>query len=94
MPAYGGPSSRGIGGSEYAPPSGPPPPGGDYRGEGAAVGEKKNNDKRNMLIGAAGGLAVGAVGAAVIAEALGMFSRLYQLMFPKLLPFLVDTQVY
>lgn len=71
MPAYNGSASRGFGDSGYAPPSGPPP--GSNYGEGAVV-EKKNNDKRNMMIGAAGGLAVGAVGAAVIAEALGMFN--------------------
>lgn len=74
MPAYGDYAGRGVvGGSEYGPPSGPPP-GAEYRGDdGAVVGEKKDHDKRNMMIAAAGGLAVGAVGAAVIAEAFGMF---------------------
>lgn len=82
MPAYGGSgASRGFGGGDaYGAPSGPPP-GADYRGDGAVAGEKKNNDKRNMILGAAGGLAVGAVGAAVIADALGMFPVLL-LSFP------------
>lgn len=73
MPAYNGAGagSRGFGGSEYAPPSGPPP-GGDYRGEGA-VGEK-DNTKRNLALGVVGGVAAGVIGAVVVDEALGMFN--------------------
>lgn len=70
MPAYGDyDSSRGA---EY----GGAPPSGDYRGSETAVAEapKEDHDKRNMMLAAGGALAVGVVGGAVIAEALGMFS--------------------
>lgn len=52
--------------NNYPPPQGPPP--GQYNDSQADSGR---SDKTNMLIGAAGGLAVGAVGGALIAEALG-----------------------
>jgi hypothetical protein len=45
------------------------PPGGDYS---HSKGEKSDkDDKSKMLLGAAGGLAVGAVGGALVANALG-----------------------
>lgn len=71
MPAYGDyAGSRGAGG-DFAPPSGPPP-GGDYRGyDGSQQKPKEDHDKRNMMLAAGGALAVGAIGGAVIAEALG-----------------------
>lgn len=72
MPAYGDyTGSRGAGG-DFAPPSGPPP-GGDYRGyDGSQQKPKEDHDKRNMMLAAGGALAVGAIGGAVLAEALGM----------------------
>lgn len=72
MPAYGDyAGSRGAGG-DFAPPSGPPP-GGDYRGYGDEQQKpKEDHDKRNMMLAAGGALAVGAVGGAILAEALGL----------------------
>lgn len=72
MPAYGDyAGSRGADG--YAPPSGPPP-GDDYRGQGGYMEQKpkEDHDKRNMMLAAGGALAVGVVGGAVLAEALGL----------------------
>lgn len=81
MPAYGDyAGSRGAGG-DFAPPSGAPP-GGDYRGyDGSQQKPKEDHDKRNMMLAAGGALAVGAIGGAVLAEALGMSS------FPNSFPF-------
>jgi hypothetical protein len=42
--------------------------------------ESKDKDKKNMMIGVAGGLAVGAIGGAVIANAIGEPSTLLPLI--------------
>ncbi|KAG8163930.1 hypothetical protein KVR01_005848 [Diaporthe batatas] len=57
---YASPPPQGYG----APPGAPY--GQDYRGQE----EKKDNSTRNVMLGAAGGLAVGAIGGALIADAL------------------------
>lgn len=90
MPAYGDyAGSRGAGGeSGYASGGGG---GGEYRGDQGGYGgggvveqEKKDNDKRNMMLAAGGALAVGVIGGAVIAEALGMCCLLFPFSFPLL----------
>lgn len=71
--AYASPPPQGYG----APPGAPPgaPYGQDYRGQEGYPSEQKkekDNSTRNMMLGAAGGLAVGAIGGALIADALSM----------------------
>lgn len=87
MPAYGDyAGSRGAEGG-YAAGA----PGGEYRGDQGGYGggeqQKKDNDKRNMMLAAGGALAVGAIGGAVLAEALGAYLLflLSNLLFTKLL---------
>lgn len=65
---YASPPPQGYG----APPGAPY--GQDYRGQEGYPSEekKKDNSTRNVMLGAAGGLAVGAIGGALIADALGM----------------------
>ncbi|EEU45249.1 uncharacterized protein NECHADRAFT_93840 [Fusarium vanettenii 77-13-4] len=71
-PGYGSPSPYGAPG--YGAPGGgyPHQDGGHnpYGNEGERGGEKKKSGSSGMLLGAAGGLAVGAVGGALIANAL------------------------
>lgn len=64
---YASPPPQGYG----APPGAPY--GQDYRGQEGYPSEekKKDNSTRNVMLGAAGGLAVGAIGGALIADALG-----------------------
>lgn len=83
-PAYGAAGAAGAAAAYSSPPPGqgyasPPPqgygapPGAPYGQEGYPQEEKKkDNSTRNMMLGAAGGLAVGAVGGALIADALSM----------------------
>jgi hypothetical protein len=72
---HDGNAARGYGGHDQDP----------YGGHGVGGFEepgkvKKDDGKKNMLVGAAGGLAVGAIGGAVIASALGeLFLRLPEL---------------
>lgn len=56
---YGTPAGQPSGGEYYQPPAGAPPV------------KEENHDKRNMMLGAAAGLAVGAVGGALVMDALG-----------------------
>jgi hypothetical protein len=69
--AYGGPVPAGAGFGAAAGPAG-------YGAAGAyeAPKEKKDDSNKKMMMGAAGGLAVGAVGGALIANALGRLSSL------------------
>lgn len=68
-PSLGQGANRGFGDSYGNEQYGAPQNGGSY---GAAVDPQKKSDKSGMLMGAAGGLAVGAIGGALIANAMGM----------------------